>query len=667
MGSKVKPPRVTTIDFETAGIERRPKYPPIPVGVSILKPGQKKSRYYAWGHPQENNCSKEEARNALREVWDSGDGILCHNSKFDLDVAETHFQLPLPRWERIHDSMFLLFLDNPYSPDFKLKAAAKRLLGMEPEERDAVKDWILVNVPEMQKGYPWPKVDRWGHKIDRTKPKRYPFMHWGYYICRAPGNLVGKYADGDVVRTAALFNHLYPSIVERGMLPAYDRERKLLPILLRNEREGVRLDLDGAEKAHASLAKGMQTCDDWLRKRLKAPDLEVGSDKQLADALDGAGVVSEWVYTAPSKTHPEGQRSVSKDNLTPSMFSDKRVAQALGYRNRCQTLMVTFLEPWIEMGEVGGRIYTSWNQIKGDGTWGGAGAGTGRLSSSPNFQNIPQEWEDEESSDPDRFIHPGFLRSLGHLPLARGLLLPDKGWEWLKRDYSQQEYRATAHFEDGVLAAEYCTNPKADMHKFVQRQIFDVTGQDLSRKIVKTLNFGMLYGMGLAKLAKKLGITVEEARRVKKSWQKALPDVVTMDEEIKQIGKIGGTIVTWGGRVYSVKPPAERKDGGWQTFEYKMLNDLIQGSSADCTKEAMIRYDEVRKDSRLLIQVHDELNITAPPKASKIEMRKLRDAMGSVGIALGEEPSDDGRFRVPMLSEGFRSTTTWAAIEEWEP
>lgn len=660
MGSKVKPPRVTTIDFETAGIERRPKYPPIPVGVSILKPGQKKSRYYAWGHPQENNCSKEEARNALREVWDSGDGILCHNSKFDLDVAETHFQLPLPRWERIHDSMFLLFLDDPYSLSLALKPAAHRLLGMAPEERDAVKDWILENVPEMQRNYPWPKVNRWGRKF--KKPS------WGAYICRAPGNLVGKYADGDVVRTAALFNHLYPSIVERGMLPAYDRERKLLPILLRNEREGVRLDLDGAVKAHKTLAKGMQTCDDWLRKRLKAPTLEVDSDQDLADALDAQGVVSEWVYTTPTKTHPEGQRSVSKDNLTPSMFSDKRVAQALGYRNRAQTLMSVFLEHWIDMAEETGRIYTSWNQVKGAGSWGDAGASTGRMSSNPNFQNIPKKWEKaKEKRGPDDYSHPLFLRSLDPLPLARGLLLPDKGWEWLKRDYSQQEYRATAHFEDGVLAAEYRTNPKADMHDYVTELIFKVTGVRLPRDTVKTLDFGMLYGMGLAKLAKKLGITVEEARRIKKSWQKALPDVVTMDEEIKQIGKLGGTIVTWGGRVYSVKPPAERKDGGWQTFEYKMLNDLIQGSSADCTKEAMIRYDEVRKDSRLLIQVHDELNITAPPRASKIEMRKLRDAMGSVGIAFGDEPSDDGRFRVPMLSEGFRSTTTWAAIEEWEP
>ena len=545
--------------------------------------------------------------------------------------------------------------------DLKLKPAAERLLGMRAEERDVVKEWILANVPEMQKKYPWPKVTRWGRKF--KKPD------WGAYICRAPGAMVGKYADGDVVRTKLLFDKLWPTIQDRGMGPAYDTERELMPILLENERAGVRLDLPAARKAHADLKRGVEICDAWLRKALKAPDLEVDNDQQLVAALEAADAVTRWTYTKPTKTHPQGQKSVSKDNLTPSCFRDQKIARTLGYRNRAQTLMAVFLEHWIDMAEAtGGRIHTSWNQVKGAGAFGDAGAGTGRMSSAPNFQNIPQEWEDEGSKNPDRYVHPSHLRSLVHLPLARALLLPDEGTVLLKRDYSQQEYRALAHFEDGLLAEEYRTNEKADIHVFVHGQILNITGMDLPRKTVKTTDFGMLYGMGITKLAQKLGISVEEAKRIKKAWQKALPDVVTLDEEIKHLMKVGGMIRTWGGREYPVKPPVEKKDEGrWQTFEYKSLNDLIQGSSADCTKRAMIAWYKKKKTARFLIQVHDELNICAPVKHAGSEMKILREAMDSVGIKFGEAPTEDGRFRVPMASEGAKSTTNWAEIEKWEP
>jgi DNA polymerase I-like protein with 3'-5' exonuclease and polymerase domains len=657
----MKTPRVFTIDFETYGIQRRPEYPPKPVGVSIMKPGQKKSRYYAFAHPEQNNCGIAEAKAALQEAWDSKGGLLFHNGKFDLDVAMTHFGLPMPAWSRIQETMFLLFLNNPYSVDLKLKPASERLLGMRPEERDVVKEWVLDNVPEMQRGYPWPKTNHWGRKF--KKPE------WGAYICRAPGAMVGKYADGDVTRTKALYDKLWPEIQARGMGPAYDTERELMPILLENERAGVRLDLPAARKAHADLKRGIEVCDAWLRKALKAPDLEVENDQQLVAALEKADAVTFWTYTKPTKTHPQGQKSVSKDNLPPSCFKDQKIARTLGYRNRAQTLMAVFLEHWIDMAEAtGGWIHTSWNQVKGAGAFGDAGAGTGRMSSAPNFQNIPQEWEDETSKNPDRYVHPSHLRSLVRLPLARALLLPDEGTVWLKRDYSQQEYRALAHFEDGRLSEEYRANEKADIHVFVHGQILEITGMDLPRKTVKTTDFGMLYGMGITKLAQKLGISVEEAKRIKKAWQKALPDVVSLDEEIKHLMKIGGLIRTWGGREYPVKPPVEKKDEGrWQTFEYKSLNDLIQGSSADCTKRAMIAWYKAKKSARFLIQVHDELNICAPAKDAAREMTILKDAMDSVGVKFGEEPSDDGRFRVPMSSEGAKSETNWAEIEKWEP
>ena len=164
---KSKKPRIWCYDFESIGIQRRPEYPPRPVGVSIMKPGQKTSRYYAFAHPAENNCGLAEAKAALKEMWDSGDQILAHNQKFDYDIATTHMGMPEIPWSRLEETMFLLFLNNPYSMDLKLKPAAERLLGVAPEERDVVKEWVLANVPEMQRGYPWPKTNHWGRKFKK--------------------------------------------------------------------------------------------------------------------------------------------------------------------------------------------------------------------------------------------------------------------------------------------------------------------------------------------------------------------------------------------------------------------------------------------------------------------------------------------------------------------
>src|SRR5271168_3649907 len=104
-----KIPHPTTIDFETAAIQGRPHYPPVPCGVSIKAWGRR-AKYYAWGHTAGNNCTKETALEALTVAYSNPDGILCHNAKFDTDVSEVHFGLAVPEWTRIQETMFLLFL-----------------------------------------------------------------------------------------------------------------------------------------------------------------------------------------------------------------------------------------------------------------------------------------------------------------------------------------------------------------------------------------------------------------------------------------------------------------------------------------------------------------------------------------------------------------------------
>ena len=196
-----------TIDFETQAIEERPKYPPEPVGVAI-KYESNPSRYYAWGHPTGNNCTRAEAMTALERAWLSGEDLLFHNAKFDMDVAEIRCDMPRLAWDQVHDTMFLAFLADPHSSTISLKPLAERYLGLPPEEQDEVAGWLRA------------------HGVITAKQGP------GAFISQAPGDVAGRYACGDVDRTHALFQLLHKKIVDAGMEKAYDRERRLLPILL---------------------------------------------------------------------------------------------------------------------------------------------------------------------------------------------------------------------------------------------------------------------------------------------------------------------------------------------------------------------------------------------------------------------------------------------------
>lgn len=619
----MRPVKPAVIDFETKGIRRRPDYPPIPAGVSIRMPEDRKTTYYAWGHPANNNCTLAEGQRALKRAWNCRAPLLFHNSKFDVDVAVTHMGVRMPSWERIHDTLYLAFLYDPHAWSHGLKQFSEKVLGIPPEERDAVVEWLMDHRQEIEAKHP---------HVGKLTPKK-----CGEFICEAPGDVVGRYANGDVDRTLKLYNFLWPKIVEAGMEGAYNRERELMPILLANEAQGVRVDTRRLGEDITDYTNAMSTADNWLRKTLKVKDLNVDSDIEMADALERAGVVTDFVLT---KT---GKRSTSKKNLTPDMFKNAKVANVLSYRNRLQTCLGTFMRNWMATAQAsGGYIYTNWNQVRQYGGGDEVGARTGRLSSNPNLQNVPKEFED--------VIHPAFIH-VPELPLMRQYLLPDKGHKWGRRDYSQQEYRILAHWENDALMQQYIDDPHTDIHAFVTQQILTLYGYDLPRRQVKIINFGIIYGMGLAKLAGALGVTVEEAKKLKQALYGAVPGVKQLERDIKDKAKAGEPIVTWGGRVYYCEPP-RIVDGHTQTFEYKLLNYLVQGSAGDCTKQAIINYDKIKKEGRFLITVHDEINISAPPKAMKAEMELLRQAMADV------------EFDVAMLSDG-ETGPNWADLRKF--
>ncbi len=618
------------LDFETLPILPRPRHPPKPVSFSLKMPGMRAPLFMAWGHlTGGNNCSYEDAKNTLVKAYaaiTTATPLLCHNNKFDMDVAEEFFGLALPPWHDFHDTMFLLFLHDPHQRSLALKPSAERELGLAPEERDAVKTWILEHKRELEQQFPEILTTYGGIKPSTA----------GAFIAYAPGNIVKPYANGDVMRTEKLFAKLYKSVVvERGMGEAYDRERRLLPILLRNEREGIRVDEDALERDRVVYEAAQIRTDEWIRKALKAPGLDLDKDAEVANALEAADAVSEWTYTAT------GRKSVSKKNMKLSHFRDKKLAAAYSYRQKCATCLETFIRPWQKFSNKG-WMHTTWNQVrqsKGGGSDTG-GTRTGRPSTdTPNFLNMPKAVKDSSEGG---FMMPTHIKGLPLLPRIRGYILPDTPKHVVgRRDFNQQELRVLAHYEDGALLQAYLDDPYLDVHEFTRAKIEEFIGHDPGRSFTKTLNFGYVYGQGLGSLAEKLEKSVDEVKRVRDAQMSALPGFKDLNEGIKKLFKSGGYITTWGGRQYYCEPPfKDQKTGRTFTFEYKGINYLVQSSSADITKEAIIRYDEVRRDGRLILSVYDEIDISVPEKAAKKEMLILRDAMMSIEID------------VPLLSDG---------------
>jgi DNA polymerase-1 len=222
----------------------------------------------------------------------------------------------------------------------------------------------------------------------------------------------------------------------------------------------------------------------------------------------------------------------------------------------------------------------------------------------------------------------------------RRYLLPEKGHRWIKRDFSSQEIRILAHFEDGPLMRAYQEDPFLDPHSMAKELILDLTSVDYERKDVKMTGFGIIYGMGVPGLAQSIGRPRHVAHNLREAYFKAMPAAAQLAASTRTRGRHGGVVTTWGGRSYSVEPAKVIK-GRMRTFEYKLLNYLIQGSAGDQTKQVVIDYHTVKHpDCTFMTTIHDEINVSVPEEDWDFHMAHLRLAM------------DQDYFDVPMRSEG---------------
>jgi DNA polymerase-1 len=530
--------------------------------------------------------------------------VLCHNSKFDLRVALEHLGVPIPHYTLIVDTMIMAYLIDPREASLGLKELAEKYCGIKPDEQKDLHDWIRKNVSTAKNA--------------------------GAYIYKAPGDLVGKYAEADTDMTYELYQYCTVMFDLHARLrtsdgqnihSAFEREMKLLPIVIGMEQRGVHL----APNIQGEFNKWQKELD-LLELQLSAygNGAKPGS-KAMFNAFISKGLIDKSKITYTEKGNPQyGQDYIE------NLISDSNLLNVIKRRSKLQKLLGTYLKHFAESAEkYNCKYYPYYNQTR---TADDYGTRTGRFSS--NIQQLPKIALLEDKSD---------TAEMADLPNPRKLIVAPPGEVLIKRDFSSQELRVCAHFAEGAALQAYVDNPRMDIHTFVKDLIFDKTGIRMERGYVKCISFLKLYGGGPSKLAFQLRISVEEARDFFTAYDAALPDFKELMKNVEALSRSGKKIFTWGGRGYDVEP-SKIIHGRKQEYYYKLGNVLIQGSSADMTKEAMIRYEShPDRKGYIYMQVHDEIVVAVDERYAESEMKVLKWAMDEI-------PGWD----VPLCSDGFK-------------
>jgi DNA polymerase I-like protein with 3'-5' exonuclease and polymerase domains len=463
-------------------------------------------------------------------------------------------------------------------------------------------------------------------------------------IWRAPPALVGPYAESDVDLPLRVFAKQWPALCAQNLQDVFRMECGLIPMFIAMRMQGVRVDISAAEQLHADLVRDEQEAQKRL-EHLAGRRCNVNVKEDLVAVFKAHGL--SYAMTKPSKQFPEGQPSLTKGFLANAKHP---IGNAIMDVRRFEKLRTTFVEGYILNAHVNGRVHGQFHSMRrsdSDDEAGGGGTRSGRIaSSSPNLQNLPSR--DEKDA------------LVKYAKQVRGIFRPFEGHkEWLKIDYSQIEYRAFVHYAQGVGADDarlkYITDPRTDFHEWTLDVVAPFTGWDLEakgaradmRKKIKTINFGLLYGMGKAKLAASLGLSDEAAEALFEAYHRGVPFVHPTARHYSQHADRYGEVTTILGRKsrfeefeldwkqlthaeraeWSSRPPIDLAPRSRveamkhfpafrRAHTHKALNRVLQGSAADLMKKAMLDLwnSGVFKTTGVpMLTVHDELDFSVPP------------------------------------------------------
>ena len=398
---------------------------------------------------------------------------------------------------------------------------------------------------------------------------------------------VYKYACEDADVTLKLKQVLGNELETNGVKKLFEEiEMPLVPVLAYMERNGVRIDTEALKETSRHFTARMNQIEEEVHQ-LAGMEFNIASPKQVGEVLfDRLKIVEK------AKKTKTGQYVTSEEVLESLRGKHEIVGKILEHRG-LKKLLGTYIDALPQLiNPATGRIHTSFNQTV---------TATGRLSSSnPNLQNIPIRNEDGKE--------------------IRKAFIPDEGSEFFSADYSQIELRIMAHLSNDPHMIEAFQKDQ-DIHAATAAKIYKVKLEEVTREQrskAKTANFGIIYGISVFGLAERLNVDRKEAKALIDGYFENYPNVKAyMDQSIQEAREKGYIETIFKRKRYL--PDINSKNAVVRGYaERNAINAPIQGSAADIIKVAMIRiYQRFQEEgirSKMILQVHDELNFSVLPE-----------------------------------------------------
>jgi len=553
------------------------------VGYAIAVDGW--STYIPIRHFGGGNLDEKIVNRWLKKVFECPADKIMHNAQYDLGWIK---QMGFTVKGRIIDTMIIASLLDENRFSYSLNALAYDLLNKTKSEKG-------LNAAAQEFGVD-PKAEMW----------------------KMPAMYVGPYAEADAELTLELWNYFSIKLTQEDLWGVANLELDLLPCLVDMTMRGVRVDVNRVERTRDSLLKREGEVMKEL-KRVAGAGVEIWAAQSLAKSFDKLGIE----YPKTQKGAPSFTKLFLQEHNHP-------VAKLIVEARNLNKTSGTFINSIMKHCHADGRIHSHINQLRSD----DGGTVSGRISMrNPNLQQIP-------ARDP----------IFG--PMIRSLFLPEEGEQWAAIDFSQQEPRILVHYAHvygktrGIPlegAAEfvkaYNEKPETDFHSMVAEMA------SLPRKQAKTINLGLIYGMGVNKMSEELDISVDEAKVLVKQYHARVPFVKgLMSGVMNRLNDrtSGGALRSLEGRkcrfdswepdtfamnkalpfkeaVAAYGPTTRLK----RAFTYKALNRLIQASAADMTKKAMVQLYQMGKLP--MLQIHDELAMSVKTLEEAQEIAKVME------------------------------------------
>ena len=552
------------------------------IGIAVAA-GEYKG-YFPIRHENSHNLDPKFTLRWLKKQMSVPDmNVIMHNATYDAGWMRAE---GIEIKGRIIDTMITGALVNENRWSFGLDAMARDFVSLRKNEKllqAAAKEWGVDPKAEMYK---------------------------------LPPKYVGAYAEQDAVATLKLWQALKIELEDQELWHIWDIENGLIPCMLDMRSQGVRVDLDKAERNKKFIRKQSKLIRGQIEKEA-GMEVDIWASASIAKMFDKLDM--EYPRTPTKEDEETGKVTGGAPSFTKAWLNNHpaEICQQLVKLREFDKADATFIDS-ILRHEHNGRIHTELHSTRRD----EGGTVTGRFSSSnPNLQQIP-------ARDPD-------IKKM-----IRGLFIPEKGMKWGSFDYSSQEPRLLVHFAASVPSAlrshvvdnvvDEFNSGDVDLHQMVA----DLA--NITRKQAKTVNLGIMYGMGVAKLADQLGIPSEDAKDLIKRHRSKVPFVKQLADMATKQADSNGQIRTLLGRkcrfhlwepvTFGTGKPLPHEEALKEygknikrAFTYKALNRLIQGSAADQTKKAML--DCYNEGLTPMLTVHDELcfNIESQEQTAKIK------------------------------------------------